>query len=352
MMSRKQRGEPDERGDAFRQVCDRIAEVLGEGAGRKRHLAAVSGGVDSMVMLHALRAGPAWRRMIVVHVDHGLRGRASGRDAAFVRREAEKLEMEVEVVKVDARGLAREERLSVETAARKARYAALAGVARRRRCPRVLLAHHAGDQVETVLMNLFRGAGGRGLGGMRARSERKVEGVRLELIRPLLGTWREEIAAAAGEEGLRFREDASNASSAFFRNRIRRELLPEIERCCGRDVRPMILRMARQAAEETRYFDELLADEADQTELSVKRLRALHPALLNRLLLAWLAKRGGKNLGWRLVEAVRELVPEGAKTAAVNLPGGGAVRRRSGKLFVEGPARSSRNAVRNAAPAG
>ncbi|HUF61060.1 MAG TPA: tRNA lysidine(34) synthetase TilS [Verrucomicrobiales bacterium] len=341
MMDRKRRGEAEKRGDAFGQVCDRIATVLGEGAERKRHLAAVSGGVDSMVMLHALRAGPGWRRIIVAHVDHGLRGRASGADAAFVRGEAAKLEMEFELVKVDARGLAQEERLSLEAAARKARYAALAGVARRRRCPRVLLAHQADDQVETVLMNLFRGAGVRGLGGMRTRSERMVDGVRLELIRPLLGMWREEISAAAREQGLRFREDASNANSAFFRNRIRRELLPEIEKCCGRDVRPMILRTARQAAEETLYFEDLLKDQAEEAELSVKRLRAMHPALLNRLLLAWLVKRGVKNLGRRLVESLRDLVPEGAERAVINLPGGGAVRRRSGKLFVERPSRRS-----------
>jgi tRNA(Ile)-lysidine synthase len=243
--------------------------------------------------------------------------------------------LEVEVVKVDAGKLSRVEGISLETAARKARYAALAGVARRRRCARVILAHHADDQVETVLMNFFRGSGGRGLGGMRRRVERLTEGVRLELFRPLLGVWREEIEAAAREEGIRFREDASNFSRDFLRNRIRRDLLPAIQGCFGRDVRPAVLRAALQAEEETDFFDGLAADDVGSVELSVKRLRVMHPALVNRVLRGWLEARGVPDIGYRLVASVRALLAEGAVTASVKVPGGGVVRRRAGKLFVQ-----------------
>src|SRR6478609_3462356 len=151
----------------------------------KRWLVGVSGGADSVALLHLL-AAEGFRKAVVCHLDHGLRGRASAEDAKFVKRLAEKLGLHCEVGRADVRGrmLARGE--SLETAARNARHDFFAACARNHRCPRVLLAHHADDQAETVLWNLLRGS--HGLKGMRDTQLLVTEaGVKLELIRPLLG---------------------------------------------------------------------------------------------------------------------------------------------------------------------
>src|SRR5438067_2047348 len=132
----------------------------------QRYLIGVSGGRDSVALLHQL-AQLDYRRLIVCHLDHQLRGRLSNADAKFVGRLAAKMGYEVELGRADVAALARKTRQSIETTGRMARYEFFARVARRRRCHTLFLAHHADDLVETFLINLFRGAGPTGLAGMR-----------------------------------------------------------------------------------------------------------------------------------------------------------------------------------------
>ena len=137
---------------------------LGSLSRTARYLVGVSGGRDSVALLHALvEAG--FRRLIVCHLNHGLRGRAAAADARFVATLAARLGLECESEQVDVARLAKKMGQSLETAAREVRYAFFARVARRRRCRSLFLGHHAGDQVETFLFNLFRGSGRGGLGG-------------------------------------------------------------------------------------------------------------------------------------------------------------------------------------------
>jgi tRNA(Ile)-lysidine synthase len=295
----------------------------------------VSGGVDSVVLLDGLVAA-GYGKLVVCHLNHGLRGRASGGDAAFVRGLARRYDLEVEVAKADVEGMAWREKDSIETAARKARLAFFAEMAGKWRCRRVMLAHHADDQVETVLMNLFRGAGLEGLEGMREVSEMVVGRRKLELIRPLLRVGRADIEEAAVERGLRHREDASNLGVEYLRNRVRRQLLPDLRRVFGRDLRGAVLRMAETAGEENALVQSLVDEFPwDVEEVPVPALRRLHVALQRRVLRAWLRSRGVRDVGFREVDAVRGLLAEGARAAKVNLPGGRFARRRAKKLFLE-----------------
>ena len=154
----------------------------------RRYLIGVSGGRDSVALLHWLLS-QGYRKLIVCHFEHGLRGRAGKSDARFVERLAKKYGLNFELGSADIAALAARTKQSIETTARNERLAFFERVGRRRRCLTIFLAHQADDQVETFLLNLFRGAGGRGLGAMRLSSNHGS----LEIVRPLLGVWRSEI---------------------------------------------------------------------------------------------------------------------------------------------------------------
>lgn len=300
-----------------------------------RYLVGVSGGRDSVALLHALTEA-GFRRLIVCHLNHGLRGRAAAADARFVAALAARLGLESVVEKAEVARLAKERGLSLETAARQARYGFFARVARERRCRMLFLAHHAGDQVETFLFNLFRGAGRAGLGGMSPDTVRGEAGVKLRLLRPLLGVWREEIDAYLQSRGARFREDASNQSAEFTRNRVRHELLPVLERVFGRDVRPAVWRAATILREEEAWLAALAEAGEPGAELALPLLKSQPLAQQRRRILAWLRHGGVPDAGFGEVETVRSLLGAGPQSPAkVNLPGNWHARRRAKRLFLE-----------------
>jgi tRNA(Ile)-lysidine synthase len=202
----------------------RTRRLFGPGQGI---LAAVSGGVDSMVLLHVLHglaARHGWR-LTVAHVNHQLRGRSSAADDRLVRRTAQQLKLPVVAERADVRKLAVAHGLSLEMAARELRHDFLARAARRRRIPSIALAHHADDQLELFFLRLLRGSGGEGLAGMKWRNPSPSDPA-IELIRPLLDQPKAVLMEYATEHGIRYRDDASNAVLDFQRNRIRHELLP------------------------------------------------------------------------------------------------------------------------------
>ena len=197
----------------------------------QRILVAVSGGVDSVVLLHLLhRLGRKHRwRLTVAHLNHQLRGRSSGADERLVRRTAARLKVPVVVERADVRRFARRGKVSLEMAARELRHEFLARTAGRLRIPSVALAQHADDQIELFFLRLLRGSGGEGLAGMKWRSRSPSDGA-IELVRPLLDQPKGVLRELATEQGIRYREDASNAVPDFQRNRIRHELLPLLRR--------------------------------------------------------------------------------------------------------------------------
>ena len=190
-------------------------------------LVGVSGGPDSLCLLGILQE--AGYRVIVAHFNHQLRSEAD-LEAAAVSKLARRLGLPFEEDSANVRGYAREQSLSLEEAARILRYRFLFAAARKYTAQAVAVGHTADDQVETVLMHFLRGAGLSGLKGMEYRTILPAFDPQIPLVRPLLSLWRRETEAYCREHDLEPHFDASNADTAYFRNRLRHELIPELEK--------------------------------------------------------------------------------------------------------------------------
>ena len=298
-----------------------------------RYLIGVSGGRDSIALLHWL-VNLGYDRLIVCHLNHQLRGQSSDADARFVQKLAAKYQVGFELGAANVRALARKKKMSLETAAREARYSFFSKAAMRRRCHKIFLAHHADDLVETFLLNLIRGAGLTGLGGMRDVSSRQIHGVDLTILRPLLSIWRSDIDKYVRECHLRFREDATNKNLAPTRNRIRNRIIPYLEKILDRNIRQNLWRTATIAAEEENWLDKEVPD-LTNVDLSVPKLRALPVALQRRAILKWLRVQNISGVGFEVIERVRLLLDPNVRTAKVNLPQDRHARRRAKTIFIE-----------------
>ena len=288
-----------------------------------RVVAAVSGGGDSVALLHLLAelAGRGVASLAgVAHVNHRLRGPESDEDERFCRSLASGFGVPCLVESVAVADAARSRRISVEQAGHHVRHAFFARAARELGAGRVALGHTIDDQAETVLLRLIRGAGAAGLSGMRPRN-----GL---LVRPLLAVGRAELRRYLADRGIPFREDASNADLRVPRNRVRHELLPHL-----RTYSPRIAEaLARQAdiaqADEawlSRRANEAAADLVSRNrgavELDAAGLTALPPALARRVVREALARvaPGGREIGFDAIERVRRAAAEGPPRA--DLPG-------------------------------
>lgn len=270
-----------------------------------------------------------FKRLIVCHLDHGLRGRASRADAAFVRRAARRLGLGFESARASTRAFAAANGQSIELAARELRYSFFAECARRHRCRRLVLAHHADDQIETCLHHFLRGSGAAGLAGMRAVTVTP----KLTILRPLLSITREEICDFVHSRKIAFREDASNIDTTPTRNRIRHNILPILREEFGESFRGAILR----AAEILRMDDDYLESQVPQLakELPCKFLLGLPPALRHRAALRWLQQNKIPEPGFAETQRVLGLLDITAGPAKTNLPGNWHARRRAGLIFLE-----------------
>ena len=326
-------------------LAEKLAVTLRPYPPESRYLIGVSGGRDSLALLHGLVAA-GFRRLVVCHLEHGLRGDASRGDARFVARLAAKLALPFVTERTDVTDLARQRKLSLETAAREARYRFFARTAARRRCRTLFLAHHADDQVETFLFNLLRGAGPAGLAAMRPETRRAVDGRELTVVRPLLAVWRAEIDEFLHGNKLRWREDRTNADPAHAtRNRLRLEVLPLLAETMGREVKPALWRTADLLGAEEAWLSALTTAENPCTvQLSLPALAGQPLAQQRRTLQAWLRAAGVPGVGYHEVEAVRALLDKGSGPAKVNLPAGFHARRRSGVLFLEDSTGANRQA--------
>ena len=293
---------------------------------RRKYLVGVSGGRDSMCLLHALRH-LGFAHLVVCHLDHGLRGRASRADRNAVAKFTKTLGLAFEEARENVRERARRDSQSLELAARESRREFFARCAKKHRCPRLFLAHHADDQVETVLFNFLRGTGLAGLAGMKPLSRQGI----LEIHRPLLEVSRAAIDEFARTHAVPFRDDASNLDPQHTRNRLRHEVLPLLRDVMGHPIAPALLRAAAIAREEESFRAALVP--VPEETLSVKSLRALPLALQRRLVLRWLRDHGIAEAGFEETALVLSLLDEGP--ARVNLPGDMHARRRSGVIFLE-----------------
>lgn len=266
-------------------------------------LVAVSGGLDSMVLLHVLSRLSVqhnWR-LAVAHFNHRLRANASGADERFVQKAARRLNLDCFAERGDVRAAAREQKTSTEIAARNLRHRFLAHTARRLRIRSVALAHHADDQVELFFLRLLRGAGGEGLGGMKWSGPSPGDAA-IHLVRPLLDQPKAALRDYARQERIAFREDATNAGSDVPRNWLRNKLLPLLSNECQPALTKVILRAMELVAAEHGFVRRAAVEwMQDRRRASFKQL---DPAVQREVIQAELLRQGVAP-DFELVEGLR-----------------------------------------------
>lgn len=316
-------------------------------------LTAVSGGADSVALAYALhflkkRIGFS---LTLAHLNHGLRGRAADADAEFVSELAWRLGLPCLQGRVDVRRQARHDGVSVEMAARQARYDFLLRAAREAGANSLATAHTADDQAETIILKLARGAGPQGLGGIPYRAERGG----LTVIRPMLDTTHAAATGFLRRYRLAWREDRSNRDTEFLRNRVRHEIIPLLEKRLNPRIRRVLVRTAEVLREESEWLDrmavhllEVSTERSARAVLRVARARNLHTAVRRRLLRAWLAAAGMDPdlMDFDAVDRVDGLLAAGNGTRSVDLPGGWRAVRRYGRMSLERGRAGSRGPFR------
>lgn len=301
-----------------------------------RVLAAVSGGTDSMCLLHLLTAwgGEHGFAVTAAHFNHGLRGETADRDQRFVETYCLEHGIDFLTGRGDTRKLAAEQGKSLEEAARILRYEFLRSAAKQAGCRWILTAHHADDNAETMLLNLIRGTGSAGLCGIPARRD--------GVCRPFLTVTREELAAYAAEHAIPHVEDETNETDEATRNVLRHRVLPILRELNPRAVENMT-RTAELLTEENRLLEELTrqtAAAAEQTpgglRIPCRALAEGPPALTGRAALRLMERVCGcrKDLTEKHAAAVTALA-SGAGDGQISLPYGMLARRTGGTLFLE-----------------
>lgn len=326
------------------------------------YLVALSGGADSRLLLElTVRAllerfgEDGQRRVVAAHLHHGIRGAEADRDENFCRRVCAESGVELITRRADIPAIATESGESLETAARRVRYEFFKEIMTLRGIPALLTAHHADDNLETVLERFLRGSGTRGMGGIPP--SRVLEGTRdgmvLTVYRPLLPWTRQDVLEACDALELDFVTDSTNLESDYTRNRIRHSVVPALEAIASKSI-PQ--RAATRLASAAREDEDCLAGlaeaqirqclSADGDGLLLAGIQEQHPAIAKRMV-AMLYERvtdavnprdGSGTLSAVHLEAVCDLITKGVPESSVNLPRGVEARIRDGRLFLRPPA--------------
>ena len=264
-------------------------------------LVAVSGGVDSMVLLDILRhlSKHGEFTLSVAHFNHQLRGKASQLDEGLVRKYCEQHQLRFVAGRGQVKALSVERKISVEMAARELRHEFLAATAKATKSSKIALAHHADDQVELFYLRLFRGSSVDGLGGM-AWCGVSPKSADVSLLRPLLNISKADLVAYARRNELPFREDQTNRDEDILRNRVRRKLLPFIEKHFGEASIATVQRTMDVLAAEA----EAMADTAKAFAKPSQLFATLPVAIQRRLLREQLIKLGVPE-SYELIEELR-----------------------------------------------
>ncbi|PPD57980.1 tRNA lysidine(34) synthetase TilS [Dehalogenimonas etheniformans] len=297
-------------------------------------IVAVSGGADSVGLLHILHniSSELDISLHVAHLDHMLRGEPSRQDAEFVKKLADRLCLPATLGLEDVSAYRQQHRLTLEEAAREVRYKFLEEVVKATGATCAAVAHTMNDHVETVLLHLLRGSGLTGLAGLQAKSVLRYKRVGpLTLIRPLLCLNRGDIEEYCRDSNIEFRNDASNESLSFTRNRIRRKLLPSLRQDFNPSIDEALDRLSKLAVEEVDFknreaakaSESIIRTEGPLVKIDRKGYLGLHPALKRALLRQALVSVLGspKDIEAVHIEKMVDLA-EGETGRSVNLPDG------------------------------
>lgn len=301
---------------------------------------AVSGGQDSALLLdYMIKMGKQEGLVIsVVHFNHHLRGRESDEDEEFVKQLAREKGLQFHGGAAHVAEAARLRRRNLEATARELRYKFFFRLIATSGIDKIVTAHTASDQAETVLLRLFRGSGTKGLGGIHPVLEGKI-------VRPFLGLMRREIEQEVERRSLDFRTDSSNRNVKFLRNRIRLQLLPLIER----EYSPEAVRLLAEASARARDDEAFLQDQAlekavpwrvredEREKIPLRALLEFPPAIAYRVLRQMLLAVRGTLLGitHRHMEDLQRFAAEGRSGHRVSLLAGVSVRKEFNWLIIE-----------------
>ena len=316
-------------------------------------LLAVSGGADSTALLYAMCAIKAENVLgggiICAHINHQLRGSESDGDEAFVVAQADKLNLAMTTKRLDVRGFARKNKLSIETAARRLRIESLLDIAEANDCKWVATAHQKDDNAETIIQRLVRGTGFRGLGGIwpvrkftpASCCRKTAAGV--GFVRPLLCVSRGEIVEYLSERNLKWREDRTNIDCSYRRNFIRHRLLPTLQQQCTGSIVEQLSELARSAqkfyslvcSSAEKIWPQLTDCAADKVTLDLKSFLVQPPAVKIEIVRRSLIHLGSgeRDLTHRHYKKVLQLSQQKTNGKQIELPGGFAVWCEYGKLI-------------------
>lgn len=301
---------------------------------------AVSGGPDSVALLNVLCGlrDHLALRLVILHLNHGMRGEESDNDALFVTSLGAQLNIPVEAKKISIPQLKRRIKGTTEEIARNERYAFFRDAANLCHLNKIALGHTLDDQVETVLINIMRGSGLEGLRGMLPVRD----GI---FIRPLIETSREEVLMFLRKEGLGFTTDASNESGEYLRNRVRHFLIPAIERTFERPIAGNIRRLTEIMRLEDDFMKKVAEDtlkswgvrkDTNEFRISTVQLRGIHEALRQRIVKEILEELSpGKNgIEYRHIQDVIELIESKGPHSVVSLPFSISARRNYDEVCI------------------
>lgn len=306
---------------------------------------AVSGGADSMALADGVEQlfSEGYCQPYVLHVEHGLRGDEALADAELVRKFCEAKGLPFTCVHVDVNAYANLHKLSTEEAARKLRYAALEEQAQVLQADFIVTAHHSDDQAETVLLKLLRGAGTEGLSGMQVRSGK--------ILRPFLHLTREHLECYCALQNISYCYDSTNDDLHYTRNKIRRELLPYLEKNYNPAIKKALVQSAEILQEDDACLNQMAQEKfqalANCTDagviLKVSKWEEVPAALRKRILRQAYFLAGGKELGYRHTEALDVLCLRKTSGKYLKLPQKMIASYNRGKLLIQPANEGERN---------
>ncbi len=290
---------------------------------------AVSGGPDSVALVYLLNRLKKKRRLFLhlAHLNHMLRDDEAEADNIFVKNLAKRLSLSVTCESIKVKDFAFEAKLSLEEAARKVRYNFLLRVGKENSASKIALGHNRDDQAETVLMRFLRGSGISGLRGIPPT--RKLDEVLI--IRPLIEIKRDEIARFLSAKNIPFRTDSSNLKNLYFRNRIRNELIPYLEKDFNPNIKELLVNFAENISDDANYLERTGQNKFKAVRagspnngiaINVKKFLTLHKAM--QKLVARLAIKGLKGnvrrIDYRHWKELEDLATNRPKNSIVDLP--------------------------------
>jgi tRNA(Ile)-lysidine synthase len=307
----------------------------------ERVIVGVSGGMDSMVLLHVLSAylQELALSLVVAHVNHGLRPDESEREAELVQKASERFGLPFEYAKFDVKGFQQATGLSLQDASRRIRFRFFNTLFQKYRAQKIALGHNANDQVETVLLRLLRGSGLKGLKGMVPIRDGRV-------IRPLLEVCRTEIESFAIKNGIPSLIDSSNLEKKYLRNRLRLDLIPLIEKEAQPNFQAVIRRMTAILREEDDYLDrsseeayrKIMHEEKDTLSFRFSEYQSLHKAVQRRVLHKALYRICGGEMmeegEGREIGVIYRRLQESPRSFLMELPYGIFIEKRYDKILL------------------